>query len=61
MRAKLYIYPYRITERKPHPILWSFDTEALNEIAENFKNKSVFSVEVKEKTLTLRLIEEPIL
>jgi len=61
MRAKLYIYPYRITERKPHPILWGFDTEALNEIAKNFKNKSVFSVEIKEKTLILKLIEEPIL
>jgi len=59
VRAKLYIYPYRITQRKPHPILWSFDTEALDHIAKNFKNKSLFSVEVKEKTLILRLIEEP--
>jgi len=58
MRAKLYIYPYRITERKPHPIHWSFDTEALDEIAKNFKNKSVFSVQVKERTIILRLIEE---
>jgi len=61
VRAKLYIYPYRITERKPHPILWSFDTEALNEIAKNFKNKSVFSVEIEKKTLILKLIEEPTL
>jgi len=58
MRAKLYIYPYRIAERKPHPILWSFDTEALNEIAKNFKNKSVFNIEIKKKTLILKLIEE---
>jgi len=58
LRAKLYIYPYRITQRKPHPILWSFDTEALNEIAKNFENKSVFTVEVKERTLILTLIEE---
>jgi len=57
----LYVYPNRITQRKPHPILWSFDTEALSEIAKNFKNKSVFSVEVREKTLILRLIEEPAL
>jgi len=42
LRAKLYIYPYRIAERKPHPILWSFDKEALNEIAKRFENKSVF-------------------
>jgi len=60
MRAKLYIYPYRIIQRKPHPILWSFDTEALEEIAKNFKNKSIFSVEVKKKTLILRLIEAPV-
>jgi len=57
LRAKLYIYPYRIAERKPHPILWSFDTEALNEIAKKFENKSVFNVEIKEKAITLRLIE----
>jgi len=50
VRAKLYIYPYRITERKPHPILWSFDAEALDEIAKNFKNKSVFSIEIKKNT-----------
>jgi len=59
VRAKLYIYPYRITQRKPHPILWSFDKEALDEIAKNFKNKSVFSVEFKERAIILRLIEEP--
>lgn len=58
MRAKLYIYPHRVTGRKSHPILWSFDTEALNEIAKNFKNKSVFNVEVDEKTIILKLIEE---
>lgn len=57
LRAKLYIYPYRIASRKPHPILWSFDKEALNEIAEKFENKSVFNVEIKEKTITLRLIK----
>jgi len=57
LQAKLYIYPYRIAERRPHPILWSFDTEALNEIARKFKNKSVFKVEIKEKTITLKLIE----
>ncbi len=57
MKPKLYIYPYRIAQRKPHPILWSFDRESLNEIAERFENKSVFSVEVNEKTITLRLIE----
>ncbi|MDH5687098.1 MAG: hypothetical protein OEZ48_04470 [Candidatus Bathyarchaeota archaeon] len=60
MRAKLYIYPYRIADRKPHPILWNFDKEALNEIAKNFKSKSVFSVDVKEKTLVFRLVEEPV-
>jgi len=57
LRAKLYIYPYRIASRKPHPILWSFDKEALNEIAKKFENESVFNVEVEEKTITLRLIE----
>ena len=57
MRAKLYIYPYRIAERKPHPIAWSFDVEALNEIAKRFENKSVFGVEIKEKTIVLRMIE----
>lgn len=57
LKPKLYIYPYRIAQRKPHPILWSFDRESLNEIAERFENKSVFSVEVNEKTITLRLIE----
>jgi len=57
MRAKLYIYPYRIVSDKPHPILWSFDKEALNEIANKYKNKSVFTVEISEKTITLRLIE----
>ena len=60
LRAKLYIYPYRIAERKPHPILWNFDREALDEIARNFKSKSVFSVDIKEKSLVLRLIEEPV-
>ena len=60
MRAKLYIYPYRIAERRPHPVLWNFDKEALNQIARNFKSKSVFSVDIKGKTLVLRLIEEPI-
>ena len=60
MRAKLYISPYRISDRKPHPILWNFDKEALNEIAKNFKSKSVFSVDVKEKTLVFRLVEEPV-
>jgi len=60
LRAKLYIYPYRIADRKPHPILWNFDKEALNEIAKNFKSKSVFSVDVKEKTLVFRLVEEPV-
>jgi len=59
MRAKLYIYPYRIVSGKPHPILWSFDKETLNEIANKFKNKSVFTVEISEKTITLRLIEPP--
>ncbi len=57
MRAKLYIYLYRITEGKPHPILWSFDKEALNQIARRFKNKSVFNVEIEETTIRLRLIE----
>jgi len=61
VRAKLYVYPYRIAERKPHSILWSFDTEALKEIAKNFKNKAVFDVEVKERTIILRLIEDPFL
>ena len=56
LQAKLYIYPYRIAERKPHPVVWSFDAEALNEIAKRFENKSVFNVEIKEKTITLRLI-----
>lgn len=60
MRAKLYIYPYRIADRKPHPILWSFDREALNEIAKKFRNKSVFNVEIEEKMIILRLVEEPI-
>jgi len=60
LRAKLYIYPYRIAERRPHPVLWNFDKEALNQIARNFKSKSVFSVDIKGKTLVLRLIEEPI-
>jgi len=58
VRAKLYIYPYRIAQRKPHPILWSFDTEALKEIANKFENKSLFNVEIGEKTITLRLIKE---
>jgi len=57
LRAKLYIYLYRITEGKPHPILWSFDKEALNQIARRFKNKSVFNVEIEETTIRLRLIE----
>jgi hypothetical protein len=57
MRAKLYIYPYRVASRKPHPVLWSFDREALNEIANKFENKSVFTVEIDEKTITPRLIE----
>jgi len=57
MRAKLYIYPYRIVSQKPHPIMWSFDREALMEIANKFKNKSVFTVEIGEKTITLRLVE----
>lgn len=57
MRAKLYIYPYRIMEGKPHPILWSFDREALDEIARRFRNKSVFKVEIEETTIRLRLIE----
>jgi hypothetical protein len=57
MRAKLYIYPYRAAGRKPHPILWSFDREALNEIANKFENKSVFAVDISKKTITLRLIE----
>jgi len=59
MRAKLYIYPYRIVSHKPHPILWNFDTEALKEIANKFSNKSIFNVEIREKTITLRLIETP--
>jgi len=59
MRAKLYIYPYRIVGRKPHPIFWSFDKEALDEIARKFESKSVFNVEITEKTITLRLIETP--
>jgi len=37
--------------------LWSFDTEALKEIAKRFENKSVFNVEIKENTITLRLIK----
>lgn len=57
MRAKLYIYPYRIKERKPHPILWSFDKEALEEISRRFKNKSLFEVEIEEKIITLKLID----
>jgi len=57
LQVKLYIYPYRIASRKPHPILWSFDKEALNEIAKRFENKSVFNVEIEEKTITLRLVE----
>jgi len=57
MRAKLYIYPYRIASHRPHPILWSFDKEALNEIANKFKNKSVFTVEIGEKTITLKLVD----
>jgi hypothetical protein len=57
LRAKLYIYPYRIAEGKPHPIVWSFDKEALNEIAKRFENKSVFNVEIKEKTITLTLVK----
>jgi len=57
LRAKLYIYPYRIMEGKPHPILWSFDREALDEIARRFRNKSVFKVEIEETTIRLRLIE----
>jgi len=57
LRAKLYIYPYCIAEHRPHPIVWSFDTEALNEIAKRFENKSVFKVEIKEKTITLRLVK----
>jgi len=57
LQAKLYVYPYRIAERKPHPIVWSFDVEALNEIAKRFGNKSVFDVEIKEETITLRLIK----
>ncbi|MFB0503371.1 MAG: hypothetical protein ACETWE_06030 [Candidatus Bathyarchaeia archaeon] len=59
MRAKLYMYPYRTAERKPHPVLWNFDKEALDEIARNFRSKSVFNVDVKEKALVLRLTEEP--
>jgi len=59
MRAKLCIYPYRIVGRKPHPIFWSFDKEALDEIAREFENKSVFTVEISEKTITLRLVETP--
>jgi len=59
MRAKLYIYPYRIADRKPHAILWSFDREALNEIAKNFRNKSVFNVEIEKKMIILRLAEVP--
>jgi hypothetical protein len=56
LQAKLYVYPYRVAERKPHPVVWSFDAEALNEIAKRFENKSAFSVEIREKTITLRLI-----
>jgi len=56
LQAKLYVYPYRIKERKPHPILWSFDKEALNEIARKFENKSLFKVEIRGKTITFRLI-----
>jgi len=56
LRVNLYIYPYRIAEGKPHPILWSFDKEALDEIARKFKNKSVFNVEITETTITLRLV-----
>ena len=53
----MYIYPYRIRELKPHPILWSFDREALEEISIRFKNKSLFEVEIEEKTITLKLID----
>ena len=53
------MYPYRIAERKPYPVLWNFDKEALDEIARNFRSKSVFNVDVKENALVLRLIEEP--
>ena len=56
MKAKLYVYPHRIAERKPHPILWAFDSEALNEIAKRFENKSAFKVEIKERIIILRLI-----
>ncbi len=52
MRAKLYIYPYRIKERKPHPILWSFDKEALDEMSRRFKNKSLFEVKIEEDYYT---------
>lgn len=58
MKAKLYIYPYRVAERKPHPILWSFDKEALDEIAKRFKNRSVFEVEITEESIILRLVEK---
>jgi len=58
LRAKLYIYPYRIAEHKPHPILWSFDREALDEIAKRFENKTVFRVEIGKKAITLTKIEE---
>jgi len=58
VQAKLYIYPYRIAQRKPHPILWSFDTETIKEITNKFENKSLFNVEVGEKTIILRLVKE---
>ena len=54
------MYPYRIAERKPNPVLWNFDKEALDEIARNFRSRSVFNVDVKEKALVLRIIEEPV-
>jgi hypothetical protein len=57
VRAKLYIYPNRVASRKPHPLLWSFDREALNEIANKFENKSVFTVDISKKAITLTLIE----
>ena len=60
LRAKLYTYPYRIAESKLHLIIWNFDKEALDEIAKDFKSKSVLSVEIKEKTLVPRAIEEPV-
>jgi len=58
LQAKLYIYPYRIAEGKPHPILWSFDREALEEIAKRFENRTVFRVEITEKVITLTRIEK---